>query len=129
MQVLKTILLISIILSSSNVQAQTNTGDTAWILTSSSLVLFMTLPGLALFYAGLVCSRNVLSVLSQHFAIACLMSILWIIMGYSLAFSGDGSGLFGELMAKMFHPDNIRNGKVGDWGFEDMLPEDFSNWK
>ena len=95
MQVLKTILLISIILSSSNVQAQTNTGDTAWILTSSSLVLFMTLPGLALFYAGLVCSRNVLSVLSQHFGVACLMSILWVIMGYSLAFSGDGSGLFG----------------------------------
>ena len=95
MQVLKTILLISFILSSSNVQAQTNTGDTAWILTSSSLVLFMTLPGLALFYAGLVCSRNVLSVLSQHFGIACLMSILWVIIGYSLAFSGDGSGLFG----------------------------------
>ena len=95
MQVLKTILLISFILSSSNVQAQTDTGDTAWILTSSSLVLFMTLPGLALFYAGLVCSRNVLSVLSQHFGIACLMSILWVIIGYSLAFSGDGSGLFG----------------------------------
>ena len=95
MQVLKIILLISFILSSSNVQAQTNTGDTAWILTSSSLVLFMTLPGLALFYAGLVCSRNVLSVLSQHFGVACLMSILWVIIGYSLAFSGDGSGLFG----------------------------------
>ena len=95
MQVLKTILLISFILSSSNVHAQTNTGDTAWILTSSSLVLFMTLPGLALFYAGLVCSRNVLSVLSQHFGVACLMSILWVIIGYSLAFSGDGSGLFG----------------------------------
>ena len=95
MQLLKTILLFSLILSTSNVQAQTNTGDTAWILTSSSLVLFMTLPGLALFYAGLVCSRNVLSVLSQHFGIACLMSILWVILGYSLAFSGDGAGLFG----------------------------------
>ena len=95
MQLLKTILLFSLILSTSNVQAQTNTGDTAWILTSSSLVLFMTLPGLALFYAGLVCSINVLSVLSQHFGIACLMSILWVILGYSLAFSGDGSGLFG----------------------------------
>ena len=95
MQLLKSILLFSLILSTSNVQAQTNTGDTAWILTSSSLVLFMTLPGLALFYAGLVCSRNVLSVLSQHFGIACLMSILWVILGYSLAFSGDGSGLFG----------------------------------
>ena len=95
MQVIKTILLFGFILSSGNVQAQTNSGDTAWILTSSSLVLFMTLPGLALFYAGLVCSRNVLSVLSQHFGIACLMSILWVIIGYSLAFSGDGSGLFG----------------------------------
>ena len=101
MQVLSTILLISFILSSNNVHAQTNTGDTAWILTSSSLVLFMTLPGLALFYAGLVCSRNVLSVLSQHFGIACLMSILWVIMGYSLAFSGDGSGLFGGF-SKLF---------------------------
>lgn len=95
MQIIKTILLFGFILSSGNVQAQTNSGDTAWILTSSSLVLFMTLPGLALFYAGLVCSRNVLSVLSQHFGIACLMSILWVIIGYSLAFSGDGSGLFG----------------------------------
>ena len=101
MQVIKTILLFGIILSSGNVQAQTNSGDTAWILTSSSLVLFMTLPGLALFYAGLVCSRNVLSVLSQHFGIACLMSILWVIMGYSLAFSGDGSGLFGGF-SKLF---------------------------
>ena len=69
MQILKAILLISFIFTTSNVQAETNTGDTAWILTSSSLVLFMTLPGLALFYAGLVCSRNVLSVLSQHFVI------------------------------------------------------------
>jgi len=76
--------------------ATSNSGDTAWILTSSSLVLFMTLPGLALFYAGLVSSRNVLSVLSQHFGIACLMSIAWVIIGYSLAFSGDGSGFFGD---------------------------------
>ena len=101
MQILKTILLISFIFTTSNVQAETNAGDTAWILTSSSLVLFMTLPGLALFYAGLVCSRNVLSVLSQHFAIACLMSILWVVVGYSLAFSGDGTGLIGNL-DKMF---------------------------
>ena len=101
MHILKTILLISFIFTTSNVQAETNAGDTAWILTSSSLVLFMTLPGLALFYAGLVCSRNVLSVLSQHFAIACLMSILWVVVGYSLAFSGDGTGLIGNL-DKMF---------------------------
>ena len=56
----------------------------------------MTLPGLALFYGGLVSSKNVLSVLSQHFGIACLMSILWVTVGYSLAFSGDGTGIFGN---------------------------------
>ncbi len=101
MKILKNILLITLFFASSNVQAQVNSGDTAWILTSSSLVLFMTLPGLALFYAGLVCSRNVLSVLSQHFGIACLMSIAWVVAGYSIAFSGDGSGVFGD-MSKMF---------------------------
>lgn len=88
---------LTFILYCSSSNAASNAGDTAWILTSSSLVLFMTLPGLALFYAGLVSSRNVLSVLSQHFGIACLMSIAWVIVGYSLAFSGDGSGLFGNL--------------------------------
>ena len=101
MKILKNILLITLFFASSNVQAEVNSGDTAWILTSSSLVLFMTLPGLALFYAGLVCSRNVLSVLSQHFGIACLMSIAWVVAGYSIAFSGDGSGFFGD-MSKMF---------------------------
>ena len=65
--------------------------DTSWILTSTALVLFMTLPGLALFYGGLVRSNNVLSALLQCFAIACLVSILWLVGGYSLAFSGDGS--------------------------------------
>lgn len=67
-----------------------DTGDTAWMLTSSALVLFMLLPGLSLFYAGLVRSKNVLSVLMQCFSIACAMSILWFLVGYSLAFSGDG---------------------------------------
>ena len=51
----------------------------------------MTLPGLALFYAGLVQSKNIISVLMHHFAIACLMSVLWVVAGYSLAFSGDGA--------------------------------------
>lgn len=72
--------------------AQTSTlsgGDTAWILTSTALVLFMTLPGLALFYGGLVHARNLLSVLMQCFAVACLMSVLWLVLVYSLAF-GDG---------------------------------------
>ena len=67
-------------------------GDTAWIMTSTALVLFMTIPGLSLFYAGLVRSRNVLSVLMQCFTITCLMSVLWLIVGYSLAF-GDGGSL------------------------------------
>lgn len=71
--------------------AWADTGDTAWILTSTALVLFMTLPGLALFYGGLVQWKNLLSVLSQCLAIACLMSVLWFVAGYSIAF-GDGNG-------------------------------------
>jgi ammonium transporter, Amt family len=73
-----------------------DSGDTAWILTATALVLLMTLPGLALFYAGLVQSKNIVSVLMHHFAIAALMSIIWVIAGYSLAFSGDGAW-FGDL--------------------------------
>ena len=68
-----------------------DSGDTAWVLTATALVLLMTLPGLALFYAGLVQSKNIVSVLMHHFAIAALMSILWVVAGYSLAFSGDGA--------------------------------------
>ena len=64
--------------------------NTAWILTSTALVLFMTLPGLALFYGGLVRHKNVLSVLMQCFSIACLVSILWMICGYGLAFGNGG---------------------------------------
>ena len=73
-------------------QAETHdSGDAAWILTSTALVLFMTLPGLALFYGGLVRAKNVLSVLVQCFTIACVVSILWVIYGYSLAFGDGGS--------------------------------------
>jgi ammonium transporter, Amt family len=67
-----------------------NAGDTAWLLTATALVLFMTLPGLALFYAGLVRHRNTLSVLMQCFAITCLVSIVWLIVGYGLAFGNGG---------------------------------------
>ena len=74
-----------------------DSGDTAWMLTSTALVLFMTLPGLALFYSGLVGNRNVLSVMMQCFAIACAASLLWVVIGYSLTF-GPGS-LFGGLTA------------------------------
>lgn len=70
--------------------------NTSWILTSTALVLFMTLPGLALFYGGLVRSKNILSVLMQCFAIAGIVSVLWLIAGYSIAFA-DGNAYFGSL--------------------------------
>ena len=66
---------------------EANSGDSAWILTASALVLMMTLPGLALFYGGLVRAKNFLSVLVQCGAIAALASVIWIVVGYSLAFS------------------------------------------
>ena len=71
---------------------EVNGADTAWVLTSTALVLFMTLPGLALFYSGLVRAKNVLSVLMQCFAIACTVSIIWMVIAYGLAF-GDGGSL------------------------------------
>ena len=85
-------------LSSSAVAAspKLNSGDTAWMLTSTALVLMMTIPGLALFYGGMVRKKNVLSIFMQCFAVCCLMSILWMIIGYSLAF-GDGNSFIGGL--------------------------------
>jgi ammonium transporter, Amt family len=71
-------------------------GNVAWVLTASALVLFMTLPGLALFYGGLVRARNVLSVLMHCFVICCIVSLIWAVFGYSLAF-GDGNGVIGSL--------------------------------
>jgi Amt family ammonium transporter len=68
-----------------------NSGDTAWMLTSTALVLFMTIPGLALFYAGMVRAKNVLSVMMQCFAITSLVSVLWALYGYSIAFGADGA--------------------------------------
>ncbi|MEP5731867.1 MAG: ammonium transporter [Sulfitobacter sp.] len=74
-----------------------NAADTAWIMTATALVLLMTLPGLALFYGGLVRSRNVLSVFMHCYAIACLMSVLWFLVGYSIAFGPGEGGLWGGL--------------------------------
>jgi Amt family ammonium transporter len=88
--------------------AAINSGDTAWMLTSSALVLFMTLPGLALFYGGLVRKKNVLSVLAQCLGIAGLAALLWWAVGYSLSFSGDGRfiGDFGAAFLKgIYGPD------------------------
>ena len=95
--------------------AAIDTGDSAWITTSTALVLFMTLPGLALFYAGLVQPKNIVSVLMHHFAIACLCSLLWVIAGYSIAFSGDGAW-FGNL-------DNLFMSQIGFDSLSGTIPE------
>ncbi|HEX6977929.1 MAG TPA: ammonium transporter [Alphaproteobacteria bacterium] len=73
-----------------------DTGDTAWMLTSTTLVLMMTVPGIALFYAGMVRKKNVLSTMMQSFAICCLITIVWMVIGYSLAF-GNGNAYVGDL--------------------------------
>ena len=82
---------LTTLLSPAVLSSEINSGDTAWILTATALVLFMTLPGLALFYGGLVRTQNVLSVLMQCFAICCIVSVVWVVYGYSLAFTGSGS--------------------------------------
>ena len=86
-----------------------NSGDTAWMLTSSALVMMMTLPGLALFYGGLVRSKNVLSVLMQCLISAGLIGVLWIIVGYSLAFGGEGKffGNFQYFLLEGINPDSV----------------------
>jgi ammonium transporter, Amt family len=89
-----------------------NTGDTAWMIVATVLVLFMTIPGLSLFYAGMVRSKNVLSVMMQCFAITALMTILWVLYGYSLAFGDGGSmnafwGGFGNAMLANMSVDSM----------------------
>jgi len=74
-----------------------NSGDTAWVLTASALVLLMTIPGLAFFYGGLVRRKNVLSILMQCFMIVCVVSLQWMLFGYSLAFGPDFHGVIGRL--------------------------------
>ena len=109
---IKLLSIFLVTLVSTNAHAEVNSGDTAWILTSTALVLLMTLPGLALFYAGLVQSKNVLSVLCQHFGIACLMSIIWVVLGYSIAFSTGESSIVGNF-SKMFiklSPESLSGG-------------------
>ncbi|MCY4012172.1 MAG: ammonium transporter [Gammaproteobacteria bacterium] len=78
-----------------------DSGDAGWVLTSAALVLLMTIPGLSLFYGGLVRSVNVLSVLMQCFAITCIVTVLWVVVGYSLAF-GEGGPLIGDFSRVLF---------------------------
>ena len=91
-----------------------DSGDSAWILTSTALVLFMTIPGLALFYGGLVRSNNVLSVLLQCFAITCLVTILWLVAGYSLAFGDSVGGVVGNLSKFLYNGigEDTLSGKI-----------------
>jgi ammonium transporter, Amt family len=86
-----------------------NKGDTAWMTVATALVIFMTIPGLALFYGGLVRSKNMLSVLMQVFVVSSLIYILWVIYGYTLAFGGDGKffGGFDKLFLKGITPDSV----------------------
>jgi len=93
-----------------------NGADTAWIIVATALVLLMTLPGLALFYGGLVRARNVLSVFMHCYAIACLMSVLWFVAGYSIAFGGGESGYWGGL-------DKLLLGGVDADSLSGTLPE------
>ena len=96
-KILTTAALVAAAMPASGLAQELDTGATGWLLTSTALVLFMTLPGLALFYGGLVRSRNVLSVLMQCFAICCVVSIVWLVLGYSLAFTDGPAGLIGGL--------------------------------
>jgi ammonium transporter, Amt family len=106
---LKTIILLTVMIAApAGAQdvigaAEPDSGDTAWILTSSALVLMMTIPGLALFYGGLVRAKNFLSVLVQCGAITAVTSVLWIVIGYSLAFSTDGGEYLGSAQNFMFN--------------------------
>jgi Amt family ammonium transporter len=112
----KSVLFVSLALLPSIVTAaELNQANTAWILTSTALVLFMTLPGLSLFYAGLVRSKNALSVLMQCFAITCLISIMWLAGMYSLIFT-DGGAIQSFLggLSKAFVPDLGTASLTGD---------------
>ena len=103
-------LLTSPVRAAEAAESTINGADTAWLLVSSALVLFMMIPGLALFYGGLVGSRNVLSLLMQCFALTCVMSLVWLVCGYSLSFS-DGCpvvGGFGEVLMSGLSPEATR---------------------
>jgi Amt family ammonium transporter len=116
----RNVLLLSMLVHAPAVLAQAapaaapklDAADTAWMLTASVLVLFMTLPGLALFYAGLVRMKNVLSVLMQCFAITCVVTLAWMAVGYSIAF-GDGNAWWGGLAKSFFSGIDVKSIRPG----------------
>ena len=95
------LLLLFLVFPSISYAGELNPSNTAWIITATALVLFMTLPGLSLFYGGLVRSKNVLSILMQCFAIACMASLIWFVIGYSLSF-GEGNLWIGDFSNLLF---------------------------
>lgn len=109
--------LIALLLPAVASAQEINGADTAWVMTATALVLFMTIPGLSLFYAGLVRVKNVLSVLMQCFALTCLMSVVWFVAGYTIAFGSDGVeqgmwiGDFGNLFFAGMSIDSV-NGTI-----------------
>ena len=113
---LATLLMFTFVASGASAQ-ELDGGNTAWILTSTALVLFMTIPGLSLFYGGLVRSKNVLSILMQCFALTCLMSLVWFAVGYTIAFGSDGVeqgkwlGDFGNILFAAMDKDSM-NGSI-----------------
>ena len=112
-------MLSSLVVASPALASDLSGADTAWLLTATALVLFMTLPGLSLFYGGLVRVRNVLSVLMQCFALAALMSLVWFVAGYTLAFGSGGVeqgpwlGDLGNLFLAGISLDGV-NGSIPD---------------
>jgi Amt family ammonium transporter len=113
----KIALLAAAMLASAGANAdELNQADTAWMLTATALVLFMTIPGLSLFYAGLVRVKNVLSILMQCFALTCLMSLVWFVVGYTIAFGSDGVeqgmwiGDFGNVMFASMTMETMNGG-------------------
>ncbi|MGB5282634.1 MAG: hypothetical protein WBN37_15065, partial [Arenicellales bacterium] len=117
-QIVKRLISLSFLLFTLPVYAEDaslDSGNSAWILTSTALVLFMTLPGLALFYGGLVRSKNVLSILMQCFAIAGISSLLWFAFGYSLAFT-EGNAFIGGF-------DKVFMAGIGKDSLQGDIPE------
>ena len=99
-----------------------DSGDTAWILSSTALVLFMTIPGLSLFYGGLVGRNNVLSILMHCFAITCMITILWVVVGYSMAFTGSSLS-FGENGSLLGGFSNFMLGEIKEATLSGSIPE------
>src|SRR6195952_2795072 len=97
-------------------EAKVDTGDPAWMLTSTALVLMMTVPGLALFYAGMVRKKNVLATLMQAFAICCLVTLTWVVLGYSLTFT-TGNAYIGDFSRFMLNGMAANITKGSDIGF------------